>query len=154
MEKIIKIGSHEVKLSNNLAWTMEYRDQFGHDVLQDHLPIIASITEALATIVSENGTTLTVSDVLKSVEGRVTEMMLPLFQLDGFQTVINVTWAMAKACDDSIAPPKQWIRQFDEFPLDEIVPIIYGMAFSGFVSSKNMKRLSETLEGLKGKTQA
>jgi hypothetical protein len=61
---------------------------------------------------------------------------------------------MAKACDESIAPPKQWIRQFDEFPLDEIVPIIYGMAFSGFVSSKNMKRLSETLEGLKGKTQA
>lgn len=153
MEKVIMIGSTEVKLSNSIAWTMEYRDQFGRDVIQDHLPFFASITEALATIVSENGTELTMTDILKSIEGRVMDLMIPLMQLDGMQTIINVTWAMAKACDDSLPPPKQWIRQFDEFPLDVVVPAVYSLAFSGFVSSKNLTRLTKTLADLREKSQ-
>lgn len=154
MEKIITINdTQQIKLSNSIAWTMEYRDQFGRDVIQDHLPFFASITEALATIVSENGTELTMTDILKSIEGRVMDLMIPLMQLDGMQTILNVTWAMAKACDDSIPPPKQWIRQFDEFPLDVVVPAVYSLAFSGFVSSKNLARLTKTLADLREKSQ-
>lgn len=153
MEKVIQIGSTEVKLSNSIAWTMEYRDQFGRDVIQDHLPFFASITEALATIVSENGTELTITDILKSIEGRVMDLMIPLMQLDGMQTIISVTWAMAKACDDTLPPPRQWIKQFDEFPLDVVVPAVYSLAFSSFVSSKNLTRLTKTLADLREKSQ-
>ncbi len=77
------------------------------------------------------------------------EILLPLFQTEFVDLVINVTWAMAKAADESIDPPKRWVRQFDAFPLDVIGPAIFDMVLKGFVSSKNLKRLKGIGESLK-----
>lgn len=141
MEKVIKLGKIPVKLSNNVAWTMEYRDQFGKDVVQDHVPMIASIVETIAGVVAENGTEIDVASVLGSIEGRVFDLMLPLMQTEFMSTIINITWAMAKAADEDIDPPKQWARQFDSFPVDVVAPVIYDMMLKCFVSSKNLTRL-------------
>ena len=151
MEKVIKIGKQEVKLSNNVAWTMEYRDQFGKDVVQEHVPLLASLTEGLATVVSDTGKTegITVADILEAVEGRSMEILIPLMQTEFMSVIVNVTWAMAKAADEDIAPPKQWVRQFDVFPVDVIAPVIYEIALKGFVSSKNLKRLKSLKENVK-----
>ena len=151
MEKIIKIGKHSVKLCNNVAWTMEYRDQFGRDVVQDHIPVLSSITEGLAAIASEaNGSgQIMLTDLLSAVEGRTMDLMIPLMQTEFMTVIVNVTWAMAKAADENIDPPKQWVRQFDEFPLDVIVPVIYELALKGFVSSKNWKRLMNLMKSIK-----
>ena len=152
MERVITIGEKEVRLSNNIAWTMEYRDQFGRDVVQEHVPVLASITEALAMIVNDIGTeNITVNDVLGSLEGRAMDLMIPLMQTEFMSVVVNVTWAMAKACDENILPPKQWVRQFDEFPLDVIVPTVYELALKGFISSKNVMRLMKIRDDLKVK---
>ncbi len=140
MEKIVKIGKQEVRLSNNVAWTMEYRDQFGKDIVPSLMPILASMMEGLATIVGDR-TELNVSDILSALEGRSMEILLPMFQVEFVDVVINVTWAMAKAADESIEPPKRWVRQFETFPLDVILPAVYEMVLKGFVSSKNLKRL-------------
>lgn len=143
MEKVIKIGDTEVTLSNNIAWTMEYRDQFGSDIIQDHIPLLETITEALASVIGENGTNgIDVADIVSSLEGRTMDIMLPMMQTRFMELFVNVTWAMAKAADEDIDPPKKWVRQFDVFPLDVIVPSIYDLAFKGFVSSKNLKRLT------------
>jgi hypothetical protein len=130
---------------------MEYKDQFGRDVIQEHVPLVASITEALATVVSDTGKTegITVGDILEAIEGRTTEIMLPMMQTEFLSVLINVTWAMAKAADETIEPPKQWARQFDSFPVDTIAPVIYEMALKGFVSSKNLKRLKKATASLK-----
>ena len=45
MEKVIKIGDKEVRLSNNVAWTMEYKDQFNKDVMESMMPIIIGRNE-------------------------------------------------------------------------------------------------------------
>lgn len=143
MEKVIKIGDTEVTLSNNIAWTMEYRDQFGSDIIQDHIPLLETITEALASVIGENGTNgIDVADIVSSLEGRTMDIMLPMMQTRFMELFVNVTWAMAKAADEDIDPPKKWVRQFDVFPLDVIVPTIYDLAFKGFVSTKNLKRLT------------
>jgi hypothetical protein len=62
--------------------------------------------------------------------------------INGFRLI----WAMAKAADESIDPPKEWVKQFDEFPLDVVVPAIYEMALNGFVSSKNLTRLMSRIQ--------
>lgn len=154
MQKVIKIGGKEVKLSNNVSWTMEYRDQFGKDVVQEHVPVLAALTEAIATVIGDAGKTenITISDILAALEGRTLDVMLPLTQTEFMSVIINVTWAMAKAADEDIDPPKQWVRQFDTFPLDTIAPAIYDMALKGFVSSKNLKRL-KSLRGKIGTIQ-
>lgn len=148
MEKIIKIGKQEVKLDNNAAWTMDYRDQFGKDILPVLLPMGASIAEMLATIAS-SADDLSLRSLAESVEGRTMDILLPLMQVEMVDILINVTWAMAKAADESIDPPKKWIRQFDSFPIDIVAPTVYDMAMKGFISSKNQKRLKNAVKTLK-----
>ena len=144
MEKVIKIGKQEVKLSNNVAWTMEYRDQFGKDIVPALMPVLASMIEGVSTVVSDaGGSDINLTDIAGALQGRTMDVLLPMFQVEFVDTVINVTWAMAKAADESILPPKQWVRQFEEFPLDVVGPAVYDLVIRGFVSSKNLKRLKK-----------
>lgn len=144
MEKVIKIGKQEVKLSNNVAWTMEYRDQFGKDIVPALMPVLSSLIEGVSTLVSETGkANASLSDIAEALQGRTMDILLPLFQMEFVDSVINVTWAMAKAADEDILPPKQWVKQFEDFPLDVVIPAVYDMVLKGFVSSKNLKRLKK-----------
>ena len=150
MEKIIKIGKQEVRLNNNVAWTMEYRDQFGKDIVPALMPIVASLMEGVSAIVSESGKSeISVSDIAEAIQGRAMDVLLPMFQVEFVDIIINVTWAMAKAADENIEPPKRWVRQFEDFPLDVIVPAVYELVLKGFVSSKNLKRLKKISGSLK-----
>ena len=150
MEKIIKIGKQEVRLNNNVAWTMEYRDQFGKDIVPALMPILASLMEGVSTLVAESGgKEITAADIADAVQGRAMEVLLPMFQVEFVDTIINVTWAMAKAADEDIEPPKRWVRQFEEFPLDVVVPAVYELVLKGFVSSKNLKRLKKASASLR-----
>ena len=148
MEKIVKIGKQEVRLNNNMAWTMEYRDQFGKDILPAIMPLLASMIEGVSAIVAEAGE-ITMQNIAEALEGRSMDVLLPLFQAEFVDLVVNVTWAMAKAADESTEPPKRWVRQFDSFPLDVVGPVVFDMALKGFVSSKNLKRLKTAGESLK-----
>ena len=150
MEKIIKIGNKEVRLNNNVAWTMEYRDQFGKDIVPALMPILASLMEGVSTIISESGSNeVTMADIADAVQGRSMDVLLPMFQVEFVDTIINVTWAMAKAADENTEPPKRWVRQFEEFPLDVVVPAVYELVLKGFVSSKNLKRLKKASASLR-----
>ena len=149
MEKIIKIGKQEVRLNNNVAWTMEYRDQFGKDIVPAIMPLIASMIEGVSTVIAESGNEITTKTLAEAVQGRALEVMLPMFQAEFVDLIINVTWAMAKAADESIEPPQRWVRQFDSFPLDVVGPAVFDMVLKGFVSSKNLKRLKGIGDSLK-----
>lgn len=148
MEKIIKIGKQEVKLNNNIAWTMEYRDQFNKDILPVLLPAVATLVESTSTIIAGSDGELSVKSIAENLEGRVVDVLLPLFQMEFVDIVINITWSMAKAADENILPPKQWVKQFDTFPLDVVMPEVMNLALKGFTSSKNLKRLKEIIKGL------
>ena len=150
MEKIINIGEHEVRLNNNVAWTMEYRDQFGKDIVPALMPVLASMIEGVSTVIAESGKAeISISDLAEAIQGKSLDVLLPMFQVEFVDTIINVTWAMAKAADENIDPPKRWVRQFETFPLDVIVPAVYELIFKGFVSSKNLKRLKNLGASLK-----
>ena len=148
MEKVIKIGEKEVRLSNNVEWTMEYRDQFNKDIVPAIMPLLSTMTEAISSDVSEAGTDLTLQSIADAVQGRANDILLPMYQLE-FVDLANVTWAMAKAADEDIDPPPKWFRQFDNFPLDVIGPAVFELVMKGFVSSKNLIRL----KGLKVKLE-
>lgn len=143
MEKIIKLGKQEVKISNNMAWAMEYYDQYHVDIIPSLLPLVMSFSEGIAKIISDTGKVdgISLVDIAEALEGQSLDVLLPLGQLELNKLVIGVFWAMAKTADESIDPPKKWIRQFDVFPLDVIVPTLVNMVVSGSVSSKNLKRL-------------
>ena len=151
MIKDIKIGDKTVTLSNNVAWTMEYRDQFGKDPLEFLMPIATSLIEALTSVINETGKSkdIYLTDITGALEGRVFDITLPLMQLGFVDSVVNVVWAMAKAANEGVAPPKSWVRQFDTFPVDTLIPEVWGMILIGFSSSKNLERVRSLAESLK-----
>lgn len=153
MEKTIRIGSKDVRLSNNVAWTMEYRDQFNKDIVPALVPLLSSIVEAVATIAADAERTedgkISLSSVAEAIKGNAIDILLPAFQLEFVDIVINVTWAMAKAADPDIKDPKEWVRGLDEFPLDIILPQVGELVAKGFISSKNLQRLKENAKNLK-----
>ena len=151
MEKTITIDNKEVRLNNNAAWAMEYKDQFGRDIVPVLLPAVTTIIEGMSSIFSgeDDVQNITLQTLAEAFEGRAMEILLPMYQIELVDVVINVTWALAKCADENIPEPKRWIRQFEEFPLDVIVPEVYELIMKGFSSSKNWKRLEELRDNLK-----
>ena len=156
MEKIITIGEKEVRVNNNVSWAMDYREQFGEDILPAIMPLFSTLIETFTAIVGEAITegelgknTLSISSVVGALEGRTLDIFLPLYQSEFTKLGLNVIWSMAKAADQTIAPPKEWFNEFETFPLDEVLPQIYRVMAEGVVSSKNLQRLANLAEKVK-----
>lgn len=138
MIKTIKLNDEkELTLSNNLAWATIYRDQFGHDIVPDVMPILSAVLR----LINEVKDYTDVNEIIKTVN--FDTLQDTLIELCAFQFTdfINLVWAFAKANDENTEAPEKWVRQFDEFPLDIIVPAVFELLTKGMISSKNLKSL-------------
>ena len=151
MIKTIKIEGKEVRLDNNIGWTLIYRDQFGHDIVSAIMPMMAGAMDVISGFVSESDgkSEVSIETLLKMMDGDA--FLNAMIHIGAFEFVdfINITWSLAKNADDSIPEPKEWIKEFDAFPVDVIAPAVFKLIFKGMISSKNLKRLS----GLKNAVQ-
>lgn len=151
MENTIKIGDKSVRLSNNIGWTIEYRNQFGRDIVPAIMPGIASILDIMTGVVNETGKIrdIEISDIFSALSGdTITDALIHMSGLE-FVDFLNITWAMAKAADESIPDPREWVRDFDNFPIDVIAPVVFEMAVKGMTSSKNWTRLTNLKNQIK-----
>ena len=140
MIKTIKISKDkDLTISNNLAWAMIYKSQFGHDIVPDIMPIVSAVTKLLGEVGKMAGKD--VAEVLKDLDGDTIQSALIELCALQFTDFINLTWAMAKANDDDIETPEKWVREFDQFPVDIIAPAVFDLLLKGLVSSKNLKSL-------------
>ena len=147
MKEIIKLeNGQEITLDNNLAWLMEYQNQFGEDILPTLMPLIMSISDMIGSVADDKN--IDFDDIKTQDILRVMKMDASLdawIKLSAFKTtdIINIIWSLAKAADDGIEPPVKWIRQFEDgFPLDVIIPKAAVLVAKGVVSSKNWERLT------------
>ena len=151
MESTIKIGEKDVRLSNNFSWAIIYRDQFGHDIISTLMPMMAAAIDVASGLLSEASVDgkIDIVDVLKVLDGD--KFLDAAIHLSGFEAVefVNITWAMAKVLDEDIPEPKTWMKGFEEFPLDIIVPEVFKLALKGVVSSKNLSRLKDLASQLR-----
>lgn len=139
MVKTIKIDDNtEITLSNNIGWAMEYREQFGHDIVPDLLPVVSAIISMLGELKTDKQGKV---DFKRIDKGALQDALINLAGLQ-FVDFINLVWAMAKNADDKIPEPKKWAKQFEVFPLDTVAPEVFRLITEGFISSKNLPRLS------------
>lgn len=155
MKEIITLESgQEITLDNNLAWLMEYQDQFGEDIVPSLMPLVMSFADMLGGLADEGVdldhlTTRDILAILKSEAAFDAGVKLSAFKTTD---LINIVWAMAKAANDRIDSPKKWIRQFEDgFPLDVILPKAARLAARGVMTSKNWERLTATWSKLQPK---
>ena len=155
MVKIIEIDGNVFRLDNNAGWLLEYQDQFGHDILPDIMPIISAVFEYFESVAATGVTLKEARDVTKAI-GRGANATGALIELSGFRVtdLINVVWALAKTADPEIDPPRQWVRQFDPFPFDALLPEVFLLVSQGLMTSKNWTRLQNAIDGLRAKSNA
>ena len=152
MIKTITINGRDVTLSNNAAWAFEYNDQFGHDVIQDVMPMLAGMVKAIGGVLEETGGDVASwESVIAAIGSDAFDDAYIYFATVKLTDIVNICWAMAKAADETIPEPRRWVRDLGDFPLDEIVPVLADLLLKGMVSSKNRERLQSIKAGLQPK---
>ena len=137
MRSTIKWGTkkgQQIKINTSWSWAYLYQEYFGHDIIPDLVPIIDTLIDSITGLlngeeVDEEG----LSDKLYAFE---------------ITTVTNVIWALAKNEDDDIPEVREWLRKFDDFPLDVIVPEALECLTGSMVSAKKAQLLQERLRQL------
>lgn len=148
MIKSIRINKDQsVELNGSAGWFLLYREYFGHDILPDIMPIIESgLTMAVNLLqgvgIKNDGTVeASTKKIVESIDDSVmTDLFINLSGLEA-STILQIIWAMAKNANDNIPALREWINQFDVFPLDQIVPKAVRLVLDSTVSAKNAKRL-------------
>ncbi|MBQ6815591.1 MAG: hypothetical protein IJP13_08650 [Lachnospiraceae bacterium] len=112
MEKLIKVGSKNVRMRASALIPRLYRFKFGRDIVQDMAKLKESYDKAVklseaATEEEKNNAQLSVLD-------------LTLFE--------NIAYIMAFHADSNIPPtPEEWLEEFDTFSIYEVLPVIMDM---------------------------
>ena len=113
MEKILTIDGRQVKFKSTGAFLLRYKAQFGRDALQDIFRLQSAIDN---------------KGQMKNID-----------TLD-LEVFYNLIWTLAKTADPSIPPPLEWLDEFSEFPLMDIIPEIVDMIFSCLTSTVESKK--------------
>lgn len=144
MKKLVKINNDQsVELNGSLGWLYVYREQFGHDILPDIMPMIESgLTTAVKLMQGvEDQEVLTQTNLLNAIDDEI--LNDAFINLSGLEltTVLNIVWAMAKNSDDQISSPELFFNEYERLPLDKIIPVVIRMIIESSISSKNVKSL-------------
>lgn len=114
METILTIDGRQVKFKSTGAFLLRYKAQFGRDAIQDILKLEKAIDKK-------------------------TNQFRDISALD-LEVFYNLVWTLAKTADPNIPPPMEWLDQFSEFPLIDIVPEIQELITSCLRSSVPSKK--------------
>ena len=105
MEKTITIDGKQVRLKATAATVKRYKAQFRRNLFADLMGL-----GAISTLTSPDGSQqpLDMSNVdLSNVD---------------FELIYDLTWLYAKTADPNIPDPMAWLDEFEEFPIEEIMP--------------------------------
>lgn len=148
IKKINIAKGQSIELSSSLGWLLIYREQFGHDILPDIMPIIESgLTTAVKVMQSSDEGAKEV-DILKNINDEIlTDVFISLSGLQ-LTTVLNIIWAMAKKANTDIKDPESFYDEYEMIPFDTVLPVIVKMLVNSMVSSKNARRLLTMMQSL------
>lgn len=148
MEKKVKLDSkNSILLNNNVGWLFIYKDQFGRDIVPSLVPVLNAGIDLVFGIYKELGGNITKERLMQVDPAALTDA---IYAMAGIESVdlIHIVWALAKNADEEIPEPREWVKQFDVFPIDIIAPEVYNLVFKSMVSTKNLKRLQNLKESL------
>lgn len=115
MEKTIEIDGKKVRFKTNGATPLRYKAQFGQDYFKEILKLMP-----LAALKGKAKKDFNVED----------------FNSLDFDIFFNISWIMAKTADPTIPEPLEWLEQFDEFPMTDIIPELQELMSASFMTSK------------------
>lgn len=143
MQKVVKINSKtSIKLDANFGWLYTYRNQFGTDLAPKLIPVLQAATALMAELAKATKDDTNALEVIKAIPPE--DLQDAIIELSGLELVdiINIIWCLAKTADETIDPPEIWVRQFDVFPLNVLLPEVVTLVARSSWSAKNWKGLT------------
>lgn len=113
MEKILNIDGRQVKFKSTGAYLLRYKAQFGRDALKDIYKLMGVVSE----------------------DNKIAD----IDALD-LEVLYDMVWTLAKTADPSIPPPMEWLDDFSEFPIMDILPEVQDMILSCITSTVQSKK--------------
>ncbi|HDX9708484.1 TPA: hypothetical protein ROY21_000302 [Bacillus cereus] len=107
MEKTITIDGKQVRLKATAATVKRYKAQFRRNLFADLMGL-----GAINALASSNGT-----------EQPIDMSNVDMSKVD-FELIYDLTWLYAKTADPNIPDPMTWLDEFEEFPIEEIMPAV------------------------------
>lgn len=150
MIKTITLGNHPVEVNSSMGWLYVYRNQFGHDILPDIMPLLEAVLAGMGDVFTtiKDKEDITVNDAVKIMDSdAVVDMFIKLAGME-FTTLLNILWALAKNKDPHLPAPERFINQFDCLPVDELAPALAYLIIESSTSSKNLKSLLPKIEAV------
>lgn len=114
MEKTIVIDGQKIRFKTTGATPLRYKAQFGRDYFKEILKLAP----------------------LEKLQGKKEDLDINDLQALDFEIFYNIAWIMAKTADPTIPEPVEWLDQFDEFPMAEVIPELQDMMLSSFQTTK------------------
>ena len=113
MEKTIIIDGKKINFKVNGATPLRFKAQFGRDYFKEIIKLAP----------------------LAKMSDKKNFNIKDLEALD-FEVFYNMAWIMAKTADPTIAEPIEWLEQFEEFPMADIIPELQDLLAASFQSTK------------------
>jgi hypothetical protein len=114
MEKTLEIDGKKVRCKTNGATPLRYKAQFGKDYFKEILKLMP----------------------FANLKGKTKDFKVEDLNALDFDVFFNITWIMAKTADPTIPEPMEWLEQFEEFPMADIIPELQDMMAASFTTSK------------------
>ena len=152
MKKTINIEGQPIEISSNQGWLFCYKEEFGHDILPDLLPMLEAVLGALAELY-EGEEDLSYQDIFAKLDDDVVSKAIISLSTLEVLTVHNILWAMAKNAGET-RNPRDFANSFDVFPYDEILPELFTTIIKSSMSSKNSESLLKNIPSLSRLTQS
>lgn len=141
MIKTLEIEDRTIEVNSGQGWLFCYKEQFGHDIVPDLLPLLDATLKVLGDTFGEE---ITVNDALN--EETIDKVIVSLSTMEA-TTIINILWAMAKNAGNK-TPHYEFINEFDPFPYEEVAPMLFGLILKSSVASKNLASLQKRIPAL------
>jgi hypothetical protein len=113
MEKTITIDGKQVRFKSNGATPLRYKAQFGKDYFKEIMKLAQ----------------------LEKLQGKKKISAADLDALD-FEVFYNISWIMAKTAEPTIPEPLEWLEQFDEYPMADVIPQLQDLMMASFQTTK------------------
>ena len=109
------IDGKQIKFKSTGATPMRFKAQFGKDFFKEILKLLP---------------------LAKMADQKPEEFDVKNLEILDFEVFYQIAWTMAKTANNTIPEPVEWLEEFDEFPLVEIIPELQELMLSAFQTTK------------------
>lgn len=133
MEKTLTIDGREVKFKSTAATPKRFKAQFGKDFFGE----LMKLTPLMSAFEKMNN--------VATVEGEQPNLDMEVIKLLDFDLFYDIIWTLAKTADKTIPEPIDWLDEFDEFPIMEILPELNELIASSFQGKKKPSQVAKVI---------